>query len=92
MSSFLQVQFSINHSSLKPNLRGHFKLISLSVQSFSLPYESLNCRLFELKGASEIIITNFGDEKTRTKMCGLPGVSELRLKPKAGGSRVLCSP
>lgn len=42
--------------------------------------------MFELKGTSEIIITNLEDRKTKAKMSGLLGVSELRLKPEAGDS------
>lgn len=43
--------------------------------------------MFELKGTSEIIITNLEDRKTKAKMSGLLGVSELRLKPKVADSR-----
>lgn len=42
--------------------------------------------MFELKGTSEIIITNLEDRKTKAKISGLLAVSELRLKPKAGDS------
>lgn len=75
---------STKHPHLKLKRQEHFKLISPSTQGFGHTNESYTCRVLELKGTSEIIITDSEDRKTKAKMCG---VAELRREPKAGDSR-----
>lgn len=49
-------------------------------------YERQNYRLLELKEAFGVTMTNLDDKQTTGRGDGLPGVTEPRLKLKAGDS------